>query len=409
MEQESVEEEIQRNLIEFYAKLDMSVKPAYTAAESREIPDSLLSAAGSESYVEELASDIQSLGDGSLTDSELVAKVEKQLQRKPRTFLFLMYLFRHIRFTNVELLHFMFEQDKMDELEYFRSLLNSSAMFRTRVQNMLGRPPWKKWFSISSKKDRLHAVLESDPEKDQVALYLFKKVSDMFCSNGRISEAFWLERVRSDEQVRRRIAEFIVERENLAHVVDSGMVLPLFYRNVSMRNVEQVKAKRGQIGPARIEQALKQKGFSRKNFDGLTNIHEVAEDLRTRRHTERLIYTTEKKWDSDAFGRPKVFDFLLCSGSRLHYVIETNYFTTSMSKIGEVVDNFEDLDTACRDEDFDFLYITDGIGWFSLYGKVKKLIKKDVKERATRKRRIPFFMNIRMFEEWLPEVVRSLC
>jgi hypothetical protein len=409
LEQESVEEEVQRSLIEFYAKLDMTVRPSFGVSRDSENGQPMLLSLGTDPFIKSLASKVQGLEGSYSSKEELAASVAEMMREDPRFFIFFMHLFRQIKFTNVELLHFMFDQDRLDDLDYYESLMAESEMMQLKSRRMLGRKPWKELFEIGPKDDRLKVLWDSRPGRENELLHFFKKIVYMYCGSEKASSVLWLERVRSDEGVRKRVARFLVKNENLDQVIRSGMVMSLFERSVRLLHVEQVKAKRGKFAPEKIARSLGNRGFVQRDFEGSPTIEEVEGDLRRGRYSDELIYTQEKKWISKELGRPKVFDFVLCSRSGVEFFMETNYFTTGMSKIGEVVENFKKLHIACERKKRRFIYVTDGMGWIGLNKAIKSVLELDVKGRRTRlDRKIPLLMNIRMFDEWLPTIVESL-
>lgn len=64
-----------------------------------------------------------------------------------------------------------------------------------------------------------------------------------------------------------------------------------------------------------------------------------------------------KKVDAD-----RGFDFAVKNGERLFF-IETNYYSGGGTKLKSVAGEFQVLSTAIKDQGFDFIWITDGLGW----------------------------------------------
>ncbi|MFQ6061254.1 MAG: DpnII family type II restriction endonuclease, partial [Thermoplasmata archaeon] len=380
MAQEADNEEVEERLTRFFSKLDLDCEPSCYVSPREGLPKSLGHSFRSIREIDELAKDIQDLKGTYSSREELVAAIAKKLKEKPLVFLFFMHLFRQIRFTNVELIHFMFDRKRLGDLGYHRALLQSSTIFRSKVQSMLRREPWKSFAGGMKEQKKSQVLWSTYPEDEKVLLSLFKKAVSMYIGDEQRHSAMWLERVRTDEDVRQRIAEFLVDGEDLGHVIEHDMVGPLFDRSVATLNVEEVKAKRGKLGSEKVRDVLQKNGFVYKDFGEIVELDDVQRELEAGSYTDAYIYTVEKKLDIGPRERGKVFDFVLCSPSGVQYVIETNYYTTAMSKIREVVENFKRLNIACKEHDFPLIYITDGVGWLSLMKPVREMIEFDLEQ-----------------------------
>jgi type II restriction enzyme len=64
-----------------------------------------------------------------------------------------------------------------------------------------------------------------------------------------------------------------------------------------------------------------------------------------------------KKVDAD-----RGFDFAIKNGGHL-FLIETNYYNGGGTKLKSVAGEFQTLSTAIKAQGFDFVWITDGLGW----------------------------------------------
>lgn len=404
MEQEADKREVDRRLAEFYSHIDLDCKPSYGVSSTRGLPFSLTHSFRSLQEIKGLAKSVQDLKGSYSTESQLMSVISNQMERKPLMFMFFMHLFRNKRFTNVELVDFMFDRKKLDNVEYYRGLVQSSRIFRSKVQNALRREPWKSQIASMKEKDKSKVLWSEHPEDERLLLAIFKKAVSMYLDNERTCGAMWLERVRDNSDVRERTAKFLVKNENLRHVIESDMIDPLFHRNVSALNVEEIKAKRGRLGSRKVEKILIQNDFERRDFES-TTVKGIEEELRTGNHKEPFMYGVEKRLATAPGERGKILDFVLCSQSGVEFVIETNYYTTSMSKIREVVDNFKRLSQACNDQGYPLIYITDGVGWFRLMKPVREMIEFDFRQmKSNRDRGVPFLMNIGIFDDWVSRI-----
>ena len=93
---------------------------------------------------------------------------------------------------------------------------------------------------------------------------------------------------------------------------------------------------------------------------------------------EMYIHEIESKWGIDLSsisnngGAEKRFDFVV-KGKDTVYGIETNFYTSSGSKLNETARSYKTLAIETRDLDnFRFVWITDGKGWLSAKNNLKE-------------------------------------
>ncbi len=68
----------------------------------------------------------------------------------------------------------------------------------------------------------------------------------------------------------------------------------------------------------------------------------------------------------------KRFDFVIKSGSKT-YLIETNYYNSGGSKLNEVARSYSDIAPKINQyENYEFVWITDGQGWFTAKNKLEE-------------------------------------
>jgi len=376
--------EISQKLSRFYATLDLKCElPERTNSE--EMTAFLKEKFKSEDNFWKYVDSLQKLRDKYKTEDELIQKVANMLETDPLYFLVLTHLHRQMRFTNLELVHFLFDREKLGAVSYYLALMKTDPTFKKKADRRVSSKSWIQYVgevNLSSSEDN---VLAS-----------FKKIITSYLGAEGKCWKLWKSRIQNDSMVSRRIAEFVVTSEDLKKLIESDSVKTAMERSLRTVNVEILKKERGEYGSKQVEESLIKAGFVFEPYEKIGDIEELEKTVKSQKTLfdarSKYIYTKEKEWKS----QEKRFDFVLISNKKVQFVIETNYYTTAMSKIREVVKHFMELKKACR-EIYRLIYITDGMGWFKLAKSVKGMIEFETKEQKVEHSPIPFLMNLEMF------------
>lgn len=93
---------------------------------------------------------------------------------------------------------------------------------------------------------------------------------------------------------------------------------------------------------------------------------------------EMYIHEIENKWNIDLSSvsnngnAEKCFDFIV-KGENCIYGIETNFYSSSGSKLNETARSYKTITMETKDLDyFKFIWITDGIGWFKAKNNLRE-------------------------------------
>lgn len=377
---------VEDRLREFYATLDLKCEiPKRTITEP--ITPFLKKVFGGEDELWKAAERLQELKGKYETEDEFVDKVAELLKEDPRYFLLLTHLHRQLRFTNLELIHFLFDRDKLDDINYYTNLINKDQTFRTMFKRVSNSKKWLQYLGLKDIQKANKAAM----------LATFKKTIMTYLGSEKKCWTLWKSRIENDFNVCRRIAEFLVMNEDLKKIVDSNNVKAALERSLRTVNVEILKRKRGEYGSNKVKEILDSAGFVFNPFADITDIEDLDDFLKSQttldNQQNQYIYTAEKLWKKEN----KRFDYVLISRRKVQFVIETNYFTTSMSKIREVVHHFIELKKACRGK-YRLIYITDGMGWFGLVKDIKRMLEFEAEEQKIEQSRIPFLMNLEIFK-----------
>lgn len=359
--------------------------PEVTVAE--EITSFLLEIFENEQNFWKMVDTLQNLKGKYSSEADLIEKIVQLLRQDSRYFLVLAHLHRQLRFTNLELVHFFFDREKLDDPQYYSDLLKKDEVFRKQFDKAISSKKWNSYIGTLDPKS---------PDKDML-LASFKKAMASYLKSEKACWSLWSARIKSDPSVAQRISEFVVKKEDLKKLIETDSVKNSLLRSLRTVNVEILKRERGEYASRTVKEILEKEGFIYESYPNAKDIKDLESATTNTQLISKksdFIYTSEKLWKE----QDKRFDFVLISKNRIQFVIETNYFTTSMSKIREVVRHFIELKIACRKK-YRLIYITDGMGWFGLAKDVKRMLEFENEELKIEPSKIPFLMNLETFRQ----------
>jgi hypothetical protein len=388
-------DDIQQRMSQFYATLDLKCEiPEGQVKEG--ITDYLEKVFQGEKNFWASADRFQGLRGKYTSENELIEKVAALLREDARNFLVLAHLHRQLRFTNLELIHFFFDRERLDDVGYYSKLLKLDNIFKSQFEKIASSASWTSYVG----------TVDFETINGEALLSSLKKTVTGYLGSEKGCWTLWKARIENDPSVSLRIAEFVIRNEDLRKVIETSTLKTSLERSLRTVNVEHVKRERGEYGGSRVKESLESCGFVFEQYTKLRDIEDLERSLKTQSPLSKpseYIYTTEKLWKKE----DKRFDFVLVSKKNIQFVIETNYFTTSMSKIREVVRHFMELKRACRGK-YRLIYITDGIGWFSLAKDVKKMLEFETEEQKAESSPSPFLMTLEMFNRNMNKIKSAM-
>jgi hypothetical protein len=210
---------------------------------------------------------------------------------------------------------------------------------------------------------------------------------------------FLLNHISKNITSRTRIAEYLVNRYNLAQhsagkLIEDTLLLK--------RQPVDAKTFSGRYGSYRIEKALNESGFA-----PLSTKYGKVLTLENRVKAEGFYYVREAKINSseeELEFKNKVFDFILLKNGKPFFLIETNFYSTSGSKIGINEDEYikisKQINSVADKNNWGlyFSWITDGNYWLSTTGmnkweKIRLQLTKDYE-----------ILNFSLFSKYLKEI-----
>lgn len=386
---------LQQRLAEFYATLDLTCEIAESMT-GEGVPPFLKQVFAGENAFWNAVENFQKLKGKFNSEEDLIEKVAELVKHDPRNFLILAHLHRQLRFTNLELVHFLFDRNSIDSLKYYKRLLATDTAFQKQFTKITSSKKWNSYVGAIDHK-----------KMDETLLASFKKVVTTYIGSESVCWPLWKARIENDSTVSRRIAEFVVRNEDLKRLIETGSIRNSIERSLRTVNVEIVKRERGEYGSRRVKDILEAAGFVFEPYSDIKDVEELENFLQSQStlldKKSHYIYTTEKLWQREE----KRFDFVLIAKNHIQFVVETNYFTTSMSKIREVVRHFIELKKACRGK-YRLIYITDGMGWFGLAKNVKGMLEFEHEEQKVEPSPIPFLMNLELFRRNINKIKTAM-
>jgi hypothetical protein len=381
-------------LAEFYATIDLACEIQPTTKESGFSPF-LLEMFQSEENFWNYAKRLQSL-EGSNSESKLATQLAGMVDSDPLYFLVLMHLHRQIRFTNLELVNILFDGERLDDLDYYHDLINRDPTFRDVATRVSKSKSWSNYLGATPSMIQTSLSVEPDAhDSNSVTLASFKKVVTSYLGSEEDCWNLWESRIRRDKKTSERIARFVILNEDFGELVREKAIVSALTRSLRTENVESEKLERGEYGSGRVKEILEVAGFKSLDLER-KDITELEHSLPA---SSDYVYITEIPWKE----QKKKFDFVLAHKGKIGFVVETNYYSTSMSKIREVVTHFEGLKIACRGK-YRLIYITDGLGWFNLVKTVQSMLEFECEELRIEPSKTPYLMNLELFRRQVPLV-----
>jgi len=302
------------------------------------------------------------------------------LREYPKSFRIFEEIFQLARFTNAQLIHFLFDTktlnnpDRNKLLEYLKKNLNHDEFF---MDTFIKQSKKTGLTSFNNAEEVTDFLEESEELESQNYLILLLKAT----------VANYIESAsKNPEVIQNRLSNpnFTDVAERTAHYIINNLHLNQVLKGIRIKEYLEnkripldTKSIHGNYGKIRIIQTLEKHGFT--NADPLldkNNIRTLSKDLSaeglenlrgkfayaTERYVEGVVKRDEK---------PKKFDFILMYDLKPKIVIETNFYSTSGTKIGINLNEYLALNEHILKEhdQLTFLWITDGNFWLTTSGK----------------------------------------
>lgn len=180
--------------------------------------------------------------------------------------------------------------------------------------------------------------------------------------------------IKNSISSRLRISKYLIENLKADEYIEKIEIKALLKVK---RNPVDTKSIHGRFGMIKIEKILKEYNFINLNSEVKEKSIEPSILLK-KEYSNKFCYCTEKEINGIVKkndNKPKKFDFILFIDGKIEYLVETNFYSTSGTKIGINQNEYIDLKNDIKSfnnknkTNFKFIWITDGNYWLTKEGE----------------------------------------
>lgn len=293
------------------------------------------------------------------------------VRQHPKGYLIFQEIFQLLRFTNAQLIHFVFDIDKLNSLnqeaifEYFIFNIKYDGEFRKVFLNLLGQKQrYEDFIKNIGKYDKKYLIAIFKTTISKYTAIISKKFPIL---QDRITKSEF-----SDFSI--RFSNYLLNNLKLNETL-SSINLEAFLRNKKIPI--DTKSIHGKYAKIKIKNILRTNDFIclddflKKNSISTVPIAglELPDDKKMLFCTEKYVETIIKP----ATGQPKKFDLIIFDDFKPKYLFEMNFYSTEGTKIGINEGEYIELNNYIKSKKLGchFFWITDGNYWLTLRGKEK--------------------------------------
>lgn len=298
------------------------------------------------------------------------------IKDNPKSFLIFQEVFQISRFTNTQLIHFVFDVTKLNSLnldaiyEYMILNLKHDNKFRKiyldKVQRNL---KYEDFIKIITQYDKHYLIAIF---KMTIAEYI-KMISEKNSKNFYTLEERIIKNEFEDFSI--RFSHYLLENLKLNETLETINIEKFLHNK---RIAKDTKGLHGNYPKIRIIKILEKNGY--QNIDKLlkeNKINLIKNNIKQQISTfpeNNKLFCTEKFVENVVKPKSKKlkkFDLIIFQNYKPKYLFEINFYSTGGTKIGINEDEYVELNEYVKEmkEDFKFCWITDGNYWLTLNGK----------------------------------------
>jgi len=303
--------------------------------------------------------------------------LSEYIKKYPRSFIIFQNIFQLLRFTNVQLIHFIFDVVKLNSL-------NIDAIYEYMILNLKHDLEFRKIYlkTINQKLEYNNFISHVNQYDKKYLIAVFKltvsKYISMILKDFDILETRITKSEFEDFSI--RFSNYLLNNLKLNETLDT-INIEKYLRNKRMPL--DAKSLHGNYPKVKIEKILESNGY--KNIDYLLNNagikilkHDLQEQINDPALKNSKIFCTERYIDKIIKikdNKLKKFDLIIFNDSKPRYLFEINFYSTEGTKIGINQNEYIDLNNYIKKNfgNFIFYWITDGNYWLTTQGKVRFL------------------------------------
>jgi hypothetical protein len=295
----------------------------------------------------------------------------------PKIILLFQELFQQLRFTNAQLIHFIFDISKLNAYD-------SSVIYRYLCENLKYDVEFRIIFLNKIDKNlNYDDFLENMDSYDLNYLLTIFKITVNDYVIKIIKDYLKLEKrlqILSFGDIPIRISEYLINNLELNNTL-SSLILSSFFKNKRIPN--DTKSIHGNFPKLKIIISLEKKRYI--NIDSFLKNHKInilnndsEKILYENFQSSHKLFCTEKYIDGiikDKDNKLKKFDLILFEDFKPKKLFEMNYYTTDGTKIGINQNEYIDLSRFIENNfnEYEFYWLTDGNYWLTENGKERYL------------------------------------
>ncbi len=300
-----------------------------------------------------------------------ITELSDYIKEYPKSFIIFEGIFQQLRFTNAQLIHFIFDIAKLNSrnvnsiYEYMILNLKHDVEFRELYLSLLS--PKLNYEELISQLEKLDKKYLIATFKIAVSKYIDKVVKNFKVLEHRVIKSEF-------EDFSIRFANYLLNNLKVNETLVT-IDIEKFLQNKKIPI--DTKGLHGKYAKLRVMRILEENGYT--NVDHLLNqnniytlkdsMDELFAPVRAKRLycTERYVEGIIKPKDN----KPKKFDLIIFRNNNPKYLFELNFYSTEGTKIGINQNEYIDINELInkRFPQYRFYWITEGNYWLTQQGK----------------------------------------
>lgn len=293
------------------------------------------------------------------------------IKQYPKSFLIFQQIVQLIRFTNAQLIHFIFDVEKLNSL-------NMESIFEYLIFNIKYDEEFRKlYLGLIDRKMTHETFVKNLNQYDKKYLItIFKQTVSKYVDKILKKSSIFEKRVQKSEfaDVSIRFSNYLLNNLKLNETLESIDIENfLKYKKVPV----DTKSIHGNFAKLKITRILESNDFI--NIDNrLDKIkvlkHDLSEQIEVDNLQGKTAFCTERYVEGIIKikeGKLKKFDIIIFKNLQPAYLFEVNFYSTEGTKIGINQDEYVDLINYIKQnlDGLEFYWITDGNYWLTSQGK----------------------------------------